>query len=305
MAALIHEFGYEGYGRFWRIVEIIAERMDKTDRCHAELPAADWCEKLKIKRKKLDTFLVGLALVLNRNTEQNQNQMSFNAEQTGNKIKIEWRNLLKKKDEYTEKSRHMSGHSPKNVSPRSRSKSIEVEEEGESNNTVATQEPIEPTPPPPQPKEQGVSLQQLNLAARMRDDMLKIHPGLDNVIKADDWASTVRDIMQVKKRTDIQILDVWEFARGHSRYWAKRIRGPADLLAGNVLEMLELDMIQEAKTPQPETKEQRARKSTENWHERFERGELNGKTQFSRIGQTGAAAAGEIIRTSQRHGTDA
>ena len=31
MAKLIEEFGFEGYGRYWRIMEIIAERMDETD----------------------------------------------------------------------------------------------------------------------------------------------------------------------------------------------------------------------------------------------------------------------------------
>ena len=42
LTRLINEFGFEGYGRFWRIMEIVAERMDVSDRCHAELPEKEW-----------------------------------------------------------------------------------------------------------------------------------------------------------------------------------------------------------------------------------------------------------------------
>tara|TARA_Y100000593_G_scaffold74079_1_gene136181 strand:- start:1712 stop:2446 length:735 start_codon:yes stop_codon:yes gene_type:complete len=90
MKALIHEFGYEGYGWFWRIMEIVAKKMDETNRCHYEQPVSEWCVNLKVKRKKLGLFL-----------ELIQLQTNIKAVYSGDKLRIEIPNLLKKRDNYT------------------------------------------------------------------------------------------------------------------------------------------------------------------------------------------------------------
>ena len=90
MKALIHEFGFEGYGWFWRIMEIVAKKMDETGRCHYEQPVSEWCTNLKVKRKKLGLFL-----------ELIQFQTNIKVVSSENKLRIEIPNLLKKRDNYT------------------------------------------------------------------------------------------------------------------------------------------------------------------------------------------------------------
>ena len=90
MKMLIHQFGFEGYGWFWRIMEIVAKKMDETGRCHYEQPVSEWCTNLKVKRKKLRLFL-----------ELIQFQTNIKAVSSEDKLRIEIPNLLKKRDNYT------------------------------------------------------------------------------------------------------------------------------------------------------------------------------------------------------------
>lgn len=90
MKMLIHEFGFEGYGWFWRIMEIVAKKMDETGRCHYEQPVSEWCTNLKVKRKKLGLFL-----------ELIQFQTNIKLVISEDKLRIEIPNLLKKRDNYS------------------------------------------------------------------------------------------------------------------------------------------------------------------------------------------------------------
>ena len=93
---LIEEFGLEGYGRWFRLLETIGKKMERgSDRCHVTYTETKWCEILKVKRKKLGCFLVVI-----------QKQLKTNVERNGNKLRIECPNLLKKRDEYSERSRY-------------------------------------------------------------------------------------------------------------------------------------------------------------------------------------------------------
>lgn len=87
---VIAEFGYEGYGWYWRIMEIVAFKMDETERCHYEQTVSEWCLNLKVKRKKLGLFL-----------ELIQNQFNIKPVYTDKKLRIEIPNLLTKRDNYT------------------------------------------------------------------------------------------------------------------------------------------------------------------------------------------------------------
>lgn len=91
------KFGLEGYARWWKMLEIIARSMDKTDGCSASHSWVKWQSFLKGKRNKLETFLEHC---------QNENKITFKL--NGNILEIKCPNLLKLKDEYNSKS----GHSP-------------------------------------------------------------------------------------------------------------------------------------------------------------------------------------------------
>lgn len=103
---LDEEFGpLLGYARWMYLLEIITEKMDKTDRCYVEYPAEEWRILLKVKQKKLERFL-----------ELTENFMETKVVTSGNFIKISVPNLLKKRDDASRKS----GLKDKKVTPRSK-----------------------------------------------------------------------------------------------------------------------------------------------------------------------------------------
>ena len=90
LKAIIDEFGFEGYGRWFRIMEIIAEKMDDSSRCHYEQSEWEWCCNLKAKRKQLTCFL-----------KATEKQMLCKVVANGKQLRIEIPNLLKKRDNYS------------------------------------------------------------------------------------------------------------------------------------------------------------------------------------------------------------
>ena len=91
------EFGIWGYAAWFKLLERIAEKMDKTDRCYAEYSENEWARILHCKVKILRPFL-----------ERCENVLGTFVERSDNVIKIIIPNLLQKKDEYSKKS----GHTP-------------------------------------------------------------------------------------------------------------------------------------------------------------------------------------------------
>ena len=88
--ALIEAEGFAGYGRWMRLLEIVAFKMDESNRCHAEYSIKKWCSLLGLKQKKLTSFL-----------KLTENQLKTKVVCFENIIKIEIPNLLKKRDNYT------------------------------------------------------------------------------------------------------------------------------------------------------------------------------------------------------------
>ena len=88
--ALIAEFGFSGYGRWNRLLEIVAFKMDETDRCYVEYPIQKWCSLLGLKQKQLISFLKATEKQLKTKVKLNEKQ-----------LRIEIPNLLKKRDKYT------------------------------------------------------------------------------------------------------------------------------------------------------------------------------------------------------------
>jgi|GEM_PF-5161273 len=96
MSELIDEFGPEGYGVWWIILEKIAAQMDKTERCFARYSLKKWSKTCGISVKKFQktvSFLSKLEKVTAKKCEKNSDFLI-----------IECRNLLKFRDEYTKKS---------------------------------------------------------------------------------------------------------------------------------------------------------------------------------------------------------
>ena len=93
LTRLKNEFGFEGYGRYWRIMELVAERMDGSNRCHIELPEKEWLRMLSIRRPLFTRYLVVIGLLFDswRITTDNETLL----------IRIEIPNLLGKRDNYT------------------------------------------------------------------------------------------------------------------------------------------------------------------------------------------------------------
>lgn len=92
-------FGWEGYGRWWKLLEIIASDMKEGDPS-ATHSWVKWQSFLKGKRNKLETFL-----------KHCENKSRIKLEQNGNILKITLPKLLELKDEYTRKS----GQAPEKI----------------------------------------------------------------------------------------------------------------------------------------------------------------------------------------------
>lgn len=101
-------FGWEGYGRWWKLCEAIGRRMKKDEqRASASLPVSTWCGILKAKRKQLEMFL-GYLEIHGRIIRQS----------TGDILEITMPKLLKFRDEYARKSGHDAKATPDKLPPK-------------------------------------------------------------------------------------------------------------------------------------------------------------------------------------------
>lgn len=126
MEWLEEEYGFEGVGRWWRILEIIASAMEK----NANDPSTThtwtkWQTLLRGKRSVLNGYLTAIASRGKMFLEQNENILKINVP-----------NLLKLRDEYSKKSRH---------TPDTRQSDFLQEAEAEAN----TYKDLKATPLPP------------------------------------------------------------------------------------------------------------------------------------------------------------
>jgi len=87
------EFGVEGYGVYWIILEKIAGNMEGGDRTSLEISLKSWSKSCGISPKKFRKFAEFLA-----------NLGCFVVEISGQNLKIDCPKLLKYKDEYARKS---------------------------------------------------------------------------------------------------------------------------------------------------------------------------------------------------------
>jgi hypothetical protein len=105
LKVLEHEYGWEGYGRWWKLCEIVGKNVKKNDTVATRsLPWPEWQTKLKGKRNQLRCFVECLA---------NHGRISF--KETGDILEISLPKLLKYRDEYSKKSGHTTDTNPDSV----------------------------------------------------------------------------------------------------------------------------------------------------------------------------------------------
>jgi hypothetical protein len=115
LKAVEHTFGWEGYGRWWKLCEIVGKPLKKRDTVAARtLPWSEWQTKLKGKREKLRSFLGFL-----------EDHGRISQEETGEILTISLPKLLKYRDEYTKKSGQESDDTPDSNPGKVHSKSTE------------------------------------------------------------------------------------------------------------------------------------------------------------------------------------
>jgi len=103
----MEEFGAEGYGVWWIILETIAQLMDKTDRCFARYSVKVWANSCKVSAKKFQNLIRFL---------EKKNKFSLKFE--GKFLTIECKKLLEYRDEYSKKAKKEEAKNPDNVQAR-------------------------------------------------------------------------------------------------------------------------------------------------------------------------------------------
>ncbi|MBQ4133245.1 MAG: DUF4373 domain-containing protein [Desulfovibrionaceae bacterium] len=111
MARIEAEFGFEGVGRYWRILEIVGSQM-MPDKNWAEFPTKFWQSSLRFSPKKLQNFLGFLAEFSNLTIEFSQKS-----------IRVDVRNCLGIQDNWVRGRKKNSGVTPEKL--RSKDKDIE------------------------------------------------------------------------------------------------------------------------------------------------------------------------------------
>lgn len=140
LAGLVDQHGLEGYGFWWRVVEVVAAKVDKSEQTSAEFPAKKWGTLLGLSPKKFRMLAECCA-----------NLGLFSLELSQNAIRIDMPNILKFRDEYTEKEARKSGVGRDKLRPsRARVPETDTEtetEEDKEENTASATPSAEPTSP--------------------------------------------------------------------------------------------------------------------------------------------------------------
>lgn len=85
------EYGMEGVGRWWTILEVVAEQMEpQGGSCSAKHPWTEWSSFLKQKRNKMSLFL-----------KQIENKSKIKLTDYGNVLEIEIPKMLELRDNYS------------------------------------------------------------------------------------------------------------------------------------------------------------------------------------------------------------
>ena len=200
LSKLVDQFGFEGYGRYWRIMELIAERMNESEKCSLELPEKDWLRYLVVRRPLFRRYLVVIGQLFD-----------IHVITTGLLLRIEIPNLLEKRDNYTTDLQAKR----KKLPNRSRSRK-EVDYKKTSQGELLT--PV---------KKYKFEQWDMNLAKRIFEHCKDLVPSTKEP-NWENWANEVRLMREEDKRGKDNI---WEIAcwMAKDKFWAAQIRSPHKL----------------------------------------------------------------------------
>lgn len=118
LARIRDEFGLEGYGLYWLILEIIAEKVDEKNQTFVEFSPKTWRSFTQISTKKFQLFL-----------NFYQKLGIFVVEFSQNLIKVDCPNILKYRDEWTRRKAKNSGVTPEQLLRKDREEEKEEDKE--------------------------------------------------------------------------------------------------------------------------------------------------------------------------------
>lgn len=101
LSAIVDTLGMEGYGFWWRILEVVAEKLDETGDCSCSFSAKKWGNFFGFSAKKFEKFVRIF-----------QNFEIFEVKFSENHITVNIPKLLKYRDEYSRKKVKKSGQTP-------------------------------------------------------------------------------------------------------------------------------------------------------------------------------------------------
>lgn len=109
ISELMDEFGAEGYGVWWIILERIAQLIDETDRCFARFSLKVWATSARVSVKKFQNIIEFL-----------EKKQVFNLKLENKILTIECPKLLKYRDEWTERKAKVANKTPDKLPSESR-----------------------------------------------------------------------------------------------------------------------------------------------------------------------------------------
>lgn len=140
---LVDKYGFEGYGRWFRILEIVASRMDETNNCEATYSASAWAKRLLMTPPSFRRWVVAVSPPLRGEvTETEKEGVVY--------VTVRIPNLLKKRDNYTTNLQVANKEQTTSLLDQDKEKEQEKEEEKSTspNGEVSQSEPkTAPTDP--------------------------------------------------------------------------------------------------------------------------------------------------------------
>jgi len=196
------EFGLEGYGLYWLILEIIAEQMNENNKTFVEFSVKTWRTFTGFSTKKLKKYLTFFSEL-----------KLFFVEFSQNSIKIDCPNLLKYRDEYSRKKNKKSGQSQERVRTKSGESQDKVAPDTDTDTDTDTE------------KKKGE-----NIPSCPHKKIIELyHKILPELPKVKKWHSTRQKLLQARWQEDKtqQSLKFWE-------YFFHKVR-KSDFLMGKVV----------------------------------------------------------------------
>lgn len=194
LARLRDRFGLEGYGFWWSVVEIIAASLDESEQTSVTFSAKKWGNSLGISPKKFRIMAEFCA-----------NTGLFSIKSDSEYITIDMPNLLKFKDEYTDRKGKKSGECRDKLrSSRARVKETDTDTDTELN--------IPPLPPRGE-KEGGSRNHAADTKERPKDEpdmeFLELRRFWDEQMRCEGLYAGFREYKTLKKARDQTGMSCW------------------------------------------------------------------------------------------------